>query len=140
MKIKKINYLGLKYEEVCKKFEGDLKFINYVSIKEFNGPMACYHNSNPNRQKSHKDYLLLFQDIGGLKVTGIDKHEITDEERYRIAIYCTDCNELIYSVYRHDFNECSCGRAFADGGQYYSRVGGDYKLYKIDIFEDKIIT
>ena len=40
------------------------------------------------------------------------------------GIQCPNCKEEIYSLYRHDFIECSCGECFIDGGQDdYRRMG-----------------
>ena len=31
---------------------------------------------------------------------------------------CRDCQDLVCSLFRHDFCECSCGKTFVDGGRY----------------------
>ena len=33
------------------------------------------------------------------------------------------CGDIIESVHRHDFVECSCGSIFVDGGHDYLRRG-----------------
>jgi hypothetical protein len=39
------------------------------------------------------------------------------------AVQCNECKEIITSHFRHDFNGCSCGSTFIDGGLDYQRVG-----------------
>lgn len=31
---------------------------------------------------------------------------------------CRDCQDLVCSLSRHDYCECSCGKTFVDGGRY----------------------
>jgi hypothetical protein len=38
---------------------------------------------------------------------------------------CSFCNEEIWSKHQHDFVRCRCGACFLDGGNSYSRWGGD---------------
>jgi hypothetical protein len=40
----------------------------------------------------------------------------------RSQLRCPDCQELISSVNRHDFNTCGCGGLSIDGGRDYLRV------------------
>ena len=51
---------------------------------------------------------------------------------------CAHCNDVIVSRYRHDFVACSCFRnsetntgIFIDGGDDYSRMGGNFKNFLI---------
>jgi len=39
-------------------------------------------------------------------------------------IKCLKCNDIIESMYRHDFKWCSCENVFVDGGNEYLRMGG----------------
>jgi hypothetical protein len=36
---------------------------------------------------------------------------------------CLTCGDTVESLTRHDFNECSCGNVFVDGGKAYLRAG-----------------
>jgi hypothetical protein len=36
---------------------------------------------------------------------------------------CALCQDVIESVHVHDFNKCSCGEIFVDGGKSYIRRG-----------------
>lgn len=42
------------------------------------------------------------------------------------GIYCTLCQDVVVSRYRHDFRYCECKAVFIDGGQDdYYRMGGN---------------
>lgn len=145
LKLQKVDYLGLDHKMVCEKMEGELRFVNYFSINSYNGAIAVYHNAKPDRSKSHKDYMLLYnryephEDKFRLYVSGIDEDKIQDKDRYRSALRCEHCGETIYSAYRHDYRTCECGDTFIDGGSEYARWGGgDGKSYTIDMLTDKV--
>lgn len=40
-------------------------------------------------------------------------------------VQCLVCNDIIESRHRHDFEMCSCGATFVDGGKDYQRVLGN---------------
>jgi len=39
------------------------------------------------------------------------------------ALKCGNCDDVIFSTYRHDFRKCKCGASFIDGGLDYMRAG-----------------
>ena len=40
-------------------------------------------------------------------------------------IKCPCCGEVLHSISRHDFQQCSCFKGrYVDGGEDYMRVGG----------------
>lgn len=43
----------------------------------------------------------------------------------RNRLRCKKCNTIIESVHVHDFQRCTCGACFIDGGTAYVRYGGD---------------
>jgi len=135
------NYYGFDFDQVCKKFEGDLTYLNTFCIKGEYQPVAVFRNAKPNRKKNHKDYMLLQGSITGkdqeIIVSGINKKDI-NKYRYQTGIYCPKCKEIIYSVYRHDYRRCSCGRCMIDGGKDYIKSNLAGKLIKIDLLTDKI--
>ena len=45
-----------------------------------------------------------------------------------MKIKCLKCNDIIGSLSVHDFKYCKCGACSIDGGNEYTRVGGDFKL------------
>ena len=137
MKIKKknFNWYGFSHTKVKKKFEGDLSYCGTFSVKGFSNPVAVYHSKNPNREKSHKDYLLLWNTSSGGFVSGMDAEEMK-KERYQEGIYCTKCKELLYSVTTHDYRECSCGLCFVDGGKDYLRTNTQ-NIVLIDLITGK---
>ena len=59
----------------------------------------------------------------------------------RNAIKCLQCNTVLESKHRHDFQCCGCeNQTFLDGGRVYSRVGGkDFNLIE-DLCEYKEYT
>ena len=42
----------------------------------------------------------------------------------RNRIKCKLCGDIIESKSVHDFQQCSCGKCFVDGGTDYMRIGG----------------
>ena len=47
------------------------------------------------------------------------------KELIRNALRCKLCGDVIESKYTHDFQRCSCGKCFIDGGLSYTRAGFD---------------
>lgn len=47
----------------------------------------------------------------------------------RNAARCGECGDEIESRHRHDFQQCSCGNIFVDGGTSYIRRGWGGKPY-----------
>ena len=41
-------------------------------------------------------------------------------------VKCGLCKQVLLSLHRHDFRQCSCGNTFVDGGRDYLRRGGKY--------------
>lgn len=39
-------------------------------------------------------------------------------------LQCTECGDIIQSMFRHDYKNCKCGSIFIDGGDAYTRWGG----------------
>ncbi len=37
---------------------------------------------------------------------------------------CHSCEDVIQSMFRHDYQTCKCGNLFVDGGRDYLRRGG----------------
>ena len=48
--------------------------------------------------------------------------------KYRNAIQCTVCDDVIESKHRHDFKWCSCGSCAVDGGNDLFRWDPDLLL------------
>ena len=53
----------------------------------------------------------------------------------KMKIRCLKCNDIIESKHVHDLQKCKCGACFIDGGDRYTRVGGDFK-YIHWVYED----
>jgi hypothetical protein len=58
-------------------------------------------------------------------------------------IKCDNCNQILESLYRHQFVQCKCeNESFVDGGISYTKIGGK-DLSKISIWmedEQKFIN
>jgi len=133
----KYNFYCYNMDKICEKMEGDLIYLNTFSIGYYN-PSAFFLNKNPNKAKNHKDIMMLFDNNGITYVSGMTMDKF-DKYRYQNGIYCKNCDEFIYSVYRHDFRYCKCGKCFVDGGRDYLRCGGeDFGTAKIDFLTDEI--
>ena len=60
-----------------------------------------------------------------------------------MKIKCLKCNDIIESLSVHDFKKCKCGACFIDGGDQYTRIGGnpdDIVIIKHDGTEEKLKT
>jgi len=58
-----------------------------------------------------------------------------------MRIKCLKCKDIIESLSTHDFKYCKCGSCSIDGGNEYTRIGGDFKyihLVNDDGREEKI--
>lgn len=141
MKLIKINWYGLKHDEVIKRFEGDLKYVGTMPIVKILGTAAVYHARKPNREKGHKDYMLLFARGDKMYVAGLTKEEMEKERKHQ-GVYCFNCDEVIYSVHHHDFHKCACGRISVDGGKEYLKVSyrniSDYREVRLDLLTDRV--
>lgn len=132
------NFYQFKIDEVYKKFEGDLTYVNTFCVKEAYLPVAVFHNESPNRKKNHKDFLLLWiDDAHNLMIAGMDFDEIS-KYRYQVGMYCPECKEVIYSVNRHDYRTCKCGKCMVDGGKDYFKTNMAGQVVNVDLLTDEI--
>lgn len=61
------------------------------------------------------------------------------QEKRRIKtnkIRCKFCGDVLESMFTHDFQLCSCGSCFTDGGHYYIRRGFPPDMKPEDAYED----
>lgn len=141
MKIKKKNYFGLNIKKAEKELKA--KYLNDVCLKDADGnwinvPVALFYSKNPDVSKGHKHFpFIIYRDSDSVVIGAFD--ELLDEIRYVNAIHCPECDEVIYSSYRHDFVECKCKQCFIDGGRDYFRRGDKGKHVILDLFKNKII-
>ena len=138
MKLYKPNYYGFHHKAVAKKFGGELTFVNEFCVYGEDQPVAVYHAARPNRKLGHKKYLLLQTQEGKTLVRGLSARDMA-KFKYQTGVHCLKCDEVIYSVTRHDYRLCECGKSMIDGGRDYTRWSGAFaELVKIDLLTDKI--
>lgn len=143
----KFNHYGFNHKKVFKHFKhAELTYCNTFCVLDNYHPAAVYYNRNPDREKNHKDYLLLFTrvefDEPQLVIAGLNTAEI-EPYRYQEGLWCQKCDDVIYSVFRHDYRECECKANAIDGGRDYCRVSADPSTavgVKIDLLTDQITS
>ena len=53
------------------------------------------------------------------------------------SIKCNNCNDILISTNRHDFNMCYCGKVGVDGGtEYLRRIGESKDITDLPIMDD----
>lgn len=135
-------YYGFNTQSVNEKFEGNLTYCNTFCIKGEYLPVAVYKSTKPNREKGHKDYLLLCATpkSGTILVRGMDEEEMK-KWRFQSGIRCLRCNDVIFSRNRHDMRYCNCESVAIDGGADYTKITGnfeDYEQVTIDLIKDEV--
>ena len=141
MKLVKPNWYGLDHVKVKTTFEGSPSFVNEFCVKDEYEPCAVYHCPKPNKRKKHKTYMLLSKVNGQFYIRGMSPREM-NKYRYQDALHCLTCDDVIYSVNRHDYRHCSCGAVSIDGGKDYTKIGFKdkslLKQVKLDLLTDLI--
>ncbi len=141
--VSKPNWYGFDHDAVNKRFDGDLTFVNDICVNGEYYPVAVYRAANPNVEKGHKKYMLLqTTNEGGGLVRGMSEEEM-EKWRYQDAVHCLKCNQVIYSINRHDFRSCRCESISIDGGRDYTKLACDntsrYVLGTLDLLTDEFI-
>lgn len=141
MRLVKPNWYGFDHAAVAKKFEGSPRFVNDFCVNGEYQPSAVYHSAKPNRRKKHKTYMMLTKSDGQFYVRGMSPREM-NKYRFQTAVHCLTCDDVIYSVMRHDFRYCSCKRIAIDGGKDYVKMcfepDAQYKRVTLDLLTDTI--
>jgi hypothetical protein len=57
----------------------------------------------------------------------------------KIRYKCALCDDIIVSMHRHDFVMCKCGAIYVDGGDDYTRLGGELYNILMEVEENKFI-
>jgi len=141
MKLVKPNVTGLNREKICEMLEGDVSFLNEFCVNGEYLPVAVFHSSNPDISKGHKEFILVQQDQDQLMIRGMDKKTILPFSS-QSALHCLECDDVIYSVYRHDMRSCSCKAYAIDGGKDYTKVSylenTKMEMCFVDLLTDQI--
>lgn len=121
---KKRNIHGFDHVAVNRSLEGELTYLGDLRLQT-GVAVAVYKASNPNRSKGHKDYVLLTPKY----VSGMDESEFETHTKQE-AVLCTECGQVLTSLWRHDYNTCECpNEAMIDGGGDYLRCGAKNMLH-----------
>jgi len=126
------SWYGFNSENINKRFQGGLTYCGTFCILDEYNPVAVYHVASPDREKGHKDYLLLMSNGEKGIVRGMDTNEI-EPWRYQKGIKCNNCGDILYSRMRHDYRKCGCGDSIVDGGRDYLKMGGPAIPVTIDL-------
>lgn len=141
--VPRINYYGFDHAKINVSLSGDLTFCNSFCVKDEYKPVAVYKAKNPDKSKGHKKYVLIHLDEGGGCIRGMTPNEIKPW-RTQAAVHCHDCRDVIFSVNRHDFRSCTCGKVSIDGGKQYTKIlyepGHMYTQLTIDLISCKIVS
>jgi hypothetical protein len=144
LKLQIPNWYRFRHDAVNRRFAGGLTFCNEFCVKGEYNPVAVYLCANPDRVKGHKDYLLLQVNGGTVVVRGMDSGEM-EQYRYQDGVHCKRCDQVVYSVMRHDMRSCGCRKTpvTIDGGRDYCKVSfygrSRYELVTIDLLLSKAV-
>lgn len=119
MKLKPIRDLRFDIDKVKAHFEGEISYLGDIFVN--NEMWAFFSNRKPNLEKGHKYIFMLTLRNNNVIVSGMDLEEF-EKIRFHNGKLCEDCNDVIYSLHRHDMRYCSCGSVFVDGGTDYMRT------------------
>ena len=59
--------------------------------------------------------------------------KIRSSGKIKAGIMCPACKDTIFSMHRHDFQRCMCGKVFVDGGDEYMRCGAEPPIHLNDV-------
>jgi len=139
------NYYGFDHNFVNEKFGGDLTYLGTLPIGNTKLPWALYLAKTPDREKGHKDIMMLMSHGSkqGGQVSGRDISELKDGKLQHTWLQCLKCQDYVVSQHVHDFRTCQCGACSIDGGMEYTRVVGspeDYQLILWDYLNGCAVT
>lgn len=136
------NWYGFDHDVVRKRYgdlDGNLEYVGSFCVDKEYKPCAVYYAPNPDKTKGHQNFVLFSYDSVLLQyfVRGRTKKEITPYLK-QVGMYCDKCEDVIYSVMRHDMRYCSCKRVSVDGGREYLRSSAEGQTVEIDFITGAI--
>jgi len=141
MRLVKPDWFGIDYKALAASLEGSCTYLNTFCILGEYSPSAIFKCASPNKAKGHQKYVLLSKSAGQWFIRGMSAQQMA-KFRYQDAIHCLSCDDVIYSVMRHDMNRCTCGKVSIDGGKDYTRIGFDskspFQSVTIDLLTDVV--
>jgi hypothetical protein len=137
MNIIRPNPNALDHKAVAKQFGMKLEYIGFFPVGKEKHGKAVYKVLDA---KDEKEFFVLDLNFHDNKVT---KHLTTRSAIVPFAklnaIHCLNCQDVLYSIDRHDFRGCSCKsqkkQVFIDGGKDYCKVSGDPENFEMGIVD-----
>lgn len=128
-------WFGLSMDFIHKHYGADVTFVASLAFKGEDFVSSVFHQPNPDRTKGHKEYFFITVQGEGAFIRGLNRAEL--EPLMAVdAIRCKSCDDVIFSVNRHDFRYCFCRAVAIDGGRDYTRIVGsklDYELLSLNL-------
>lgn len=130
------NYYGFDHSLVNKQFGGELTYIGTLPLGNGNYPWALYLAKTPDREKGHKDIMMLMSHGNGKggNVSGRNLSEL-DGKITHTWLECLKCGDFVVSQHVHDYRTCQCGACSIDGGMDYVRVSGSPEDYRLILWD-----
>ena len=130
------NYYGFDHAAVNKQFGGDLTYIGTLPLGNARRPWALYLANNPDRERGHKDIMMLMAHGNGKggQVSGRDLSDLNGQVRHT-WLQCLKCQDYIVSQHVHDYTTCKCRACSIDGGMEYVKVSGNPEDYRLFVWD-----
>lgn len=144
MRIRRLNYYGLRHDKIAKKFKGGSEYLGDYPIRKENSltPSAIYASPKYDASLGHKPFFYLTQINGSWYIGGLTYDEASKLLTRIPGLWCRTCGVVVYSCHRHHYATCRCGGAAIDGGRDYQRYcimpGADVVKVDIDLLNRKI--
>lgn len=97
----------------------DIEYLGDVLSKDEHY-LYVFYQSNPNRKAGHTEFLALTTISGKTYILSVHPEQL-ENWQWITGIQCKSCKDLIFSMFKHDFKQCYCTKAFVDGGRGYMR-------------------
>lgn len=117
---------SINYDKLPELIEGNVTHLGDMTVFGNYIPVIMMHAKKPNRTKGHKEFPFLFFNKDHLVISAMDA-ETFEAYRYQDAVHCLNCNEVIYSSYRHGFKSCRDNCVSIDGGRDYTKISYNKK-------------
>jgi hypothetical protein len=116
----RLNSFPFDMKAVKKRFGKKIEYLGQLVHPHVNATVHVFYQPQPNRELKHTEFFGLVYFFGNLFVMRLQGEEL---EAYapQTAIKCYKCEDEIISLFRHDYQVCTCGTCIIDGGANYLR-------------------